>query len=278
MDVVDEHQQRLLGGEVRGQPVEAVQRRGRRPRSAPDAAARAGERRGAGEVLVARHRLEQLPDDGEREVALELGRRARSGPARRPASARAAPSSRVLPIPGGPSISSPAPPRTRRAEHPPHGGDLGVPFLERVTPANHKGVRPLRFGRSVRGWPRCRAGGCGGKLRGMTAIDPGAQIGHVHLKVADLDRAVSFYRDVLGFEVTGRIGDQLALPGRRRLSPPHRAEHVRELGRAPRPGSTTPRSATRPATALARALRRVLDAAAIRSATAPTMAPSSRST
>jgi catechol 2,3-dioxygenase len=41
-------------------------------------------------------------------------------------------------------------------------------------------------------------------------IDPGAQIGHVHLKVADLDRALAFYRDVLGFTVTGRIGDQLA--------------------------------------------------------------------
>jgi catechol 2,3-dioxygenase len=44
----------------------------------------------------------------------------------------------------------------------------------------------------------------------MTSIDPGAQIGHVHLKVAELDRAVAFYRDVLGFHVTGRIGDQLA--------------------------------------------------------------------
>ena len=43
-----------------------------------------------------------------------------------------------------------------------------------------------------------------------STIDPGAQIGHVHLKVAELDRAVAFYRDVLGFTVTGRIGDQLA--------------------------------------------------------------------
>ena len=33
-------------------------------------------------------------------------------------------------------------------------------------------------------------------------IDPGVTIGHVHLKVADLDRALGFYRDVLGFEVT----------------------------------------------------------------------------
>src|SRR3954454_13113515 len=43
-----------------------------------------------------------------------------------------------------------------------------------------------------------------------STIDPGAQIGHVHLKVADLERAGRFYRDVLGFTVTGRIGDQLA--------------------------------------------------------------------
>jgi catechol 2,3-dioxygenase len=33
-------------------------------------------------------------------------------------------------------------------------------------------------------------------------IDPAARIGHVHLKVADLDRALKFWRDILGFEVT----------------------------------------------------------------------------
>jgi catechol 2,3-dioxygenase len=33
-------------------------------------------------------------------------------------------------------------------------------------------------------------------------IDPGVTIGHVHLRVADLDRALGFYRDVLGFEIT----------------------------------------------------------------------------
>jgi catechol 2,3-dioxygenase len=42
------------------------------------------------------------------------------------------------------------------------------------------------------------------------AISPGARIGHVHLKVADLDRAIRFYRDVLGFEVTQRLGDSAA--------------------------------------------------------------------
>src|SRR5579862_2335310 len=39
-------------------------------------------------------------------------------------------------------------------------------------------------------------------------IDPQVRIGHVHLKVADLERALKFYRDVLGFEVTTRYGTQ----------------------------------------------------------------------
>ena len=39
-------------------------------------------------------------------------------------------------------------------------------------------------------------------------IDPGTRIGHVHLKVADLERALGFYRDVLGFEVTQRMGSE----------------------------------------------------------------------
>ena len=44
----------------------------------------------------------------------------------------------------------------------------------------------------------------------MAAIDPGVDIGHVHLKVADLDRAIDFYRDVLGFDLTQRMGDEAA--------------------------------------------------------------------
>jgi len=43
-----------------------------------------------------------------------------------------------------------------------------------------------------------------------TAIHPGATIGHVHLKVADLDRSVRFYRDAFGFEVQQRYGDSAA--------------------------------------------------------------------
>ena len=42
------------------------------------------------------------------------------------------------------------------------------------------------------------------------AIDPRVDIGHVHLKVADVDRALTFYRDVLGFEVQQRWGADAA--------------------------------------------------------------------
>jgi catechol 2,3-dioxygenase len=41
-------------------------------------------------------------------------------------------------------------------------------------------------------------------------IDPRVEIGHVHLKVADLDRALDFYCGVLGFELQQRIGDEAA--------------------------------------------------------------------
>jgi catechol 2,3-dioxygenase len=41
-------------------------------------------------------------------------------------------------------------------------------------------------------------------------IDPRTDIGHVHLKVADLDRAITFYHGVLGFEIMQRLGRQAA--------------------------------------------------------------------
>src|SRR5918999_808143 len=43
-----------------------------------------------------------------------------------------------------------------------------------------------------------------------SSIPAGAHIGHVHLKVADLDRAVDFYRRGLGFELITRFGNQAA--------------------------------------------------------------------
>jgi catechol 2,3-dioxygenase len=45
---------------------------------------------------------------------------------------------------------------------------------------------------------------------GAVPIDPQVRIGHVHLKVADLERAIGFYRDILGFELMQRMGDQAA--------------------------------------------------------------------
>lgn len=41
-------------------------------------------------------------------------------------------------------------------------------------------------------------------------IPSGAKVGHIHLKVSDLDRALEFYRDLLGFELTTLYGDQAA--------------------------------------------------------------------
>ncbi len=37
-------------------------------------------------------------------------------------------------------------------------------------------------------------------------IDPAAQVGHVNLKVSDLERSIAFYSDILGFELHQRIG------------------------------------------------------------------------
>lgn len=48
----------------------------------------------------------------------------------------------------------------------------------------------------------------------MNALAPaGTRVGHIHLKVADLDRAIAFYEGVLGFPVTVRMGDSAAFLG-----------------------------------------------------------------
>ncbi|WP_439544501.1 VOC family protein [Hyphomicrobium sp.] len=70
-------------------------------------------------------------------------------------------------------------------------------------------------------------------------IDPGTRIGHVHLKVADLDRALAFYRDVLGFEITQRYGSQAVF-----LSAGGYHHHIalntwESLGGSPPPRGTT---------------------------------------
>jgi catechol 2,3-dioxygenase len=55
--------------------------------------------------------------------------------------------------------------------------------------------------------------GLGGEGRDPASrgpIDPGVSIGHVHLKVADIERSLDFYCGVLGFELTTRFGPQAA--------------------------------------------------------------------
>jgi catechol 2,3-dioxygenase len=54
--------------------------------------------------------------------------------------------------------------------------------------------------------PRSSAAG----YRVAVALDPRVDIGHVHLKVADIDRSLAFWRDVLGFEEQARMGEQAA--------------------------------------------------------------------
>jgi catechol 2,3-dioxygenase len=94
-------------------------------------------------------------------------------------------------------------------------------------------------------------------------IDPGATIGHVHLKVSDLERSLGFYRDVLGFELQGQV------PQAAFLSAGGYHHHIglntwQSLGAPPPPTRTTGlfhvaiRYPTRKA--LAQALRRLLDA------------------
>jgi catechol 2,3-dioxygenase len=95
-------------------------------------------------------------------------------------------------------------------------------------------------------------------------IDARIDIGHVHLKVADLDRAIGFYRDVLGFELMQRMGNQAAF-----LSAGGYHHHIglntweSAGGSPPSPGTTglfhfAIRYPTR--AALADALRRLLNA------------------
>jgi catechol 2,3-dioxygenase len=77
------------------------------------------------------------------------------------------------------------------------------------------------------------------KKTASSPIDPGVRIGHVHLKVADLERSLAFYRDVLGFELTQRLGAQAAF-----LSAGGYHHHLglntweSRGGSAPPPGST----------------------------------------
>jgi catechol 2,3-dioxygenase len=96
------------------------------------------------------------------------------------------------------------------------------------------------------------------------AIDPGVRIGHVHLKVADLERALGFYQGVLGFELTQRYGRDAAF-----VSAGGYHHHIGLNVWESRGGSPPPRGTTGlyhlailypTRRALADALRRLIDA------------------
>src|SRR5687768_899545 len=70
-------------------------------------------------------------------------------------------------------------------------------------------------------------------------IHKAVRIGHVHLKVGNLDRAIGFYRDVLGFELTQTFGGEAAF-----LSAGGYHHHIalntwENLGGQPPPSGTT---------------------------------------
>jgi catechol 2,3-dioxygenase len=74
---------------------------------------------------------------------------------------------------------------------------------------------------------------------GGYVVPAGTTIGHVHLKVSDLERAIGFYRDILGFQLTQRYGTQAAF-----LSAGGYHHHIglnswESVGGAPPPRSAT---------------------------------------
>jgi len=98
----------------------------------------------------------------------------------------------------------------------------------------------------------------------MQSIAPDVRVGHVHLKVSNLDRALQFYHNVLGFEITQRIGDEAAF-----LSAGGYHHHIglntwESLGGSPPPSGSTGLfhlAVLYPTRAeLSDALRRVMDA------------------
>ena len=98
----------------------------------------------------------------------------------------------------------------------------------------------------------------------LDPIDPRVDIGHVHLKVADLDRALAFYSGILGFQVTARMGPSAVF-----LSAGGYHHHIglntweSRNGQPPAPGTTgLYHAAIRypDRAALAAALRRLVDA------------------
>lgn len=98
----------------------------------------------------------------------------------------------------------------------------------------------------------------------MEAIDSAVRIGHVHLKVADLQRALDFYSGVLGFAVTQRYGSSAAFMAAGNYHHHIAVNTWESLGGSPPPPGSTGLFHTAilypTRAALAGALRRVLDA------------------
>lgn len=95
------------------------------------------------------------------------------------------------------------------------------------------------------------------------SADPGMRVGHVHLKVSDLDRSIAFFRDVLGLELQQRYGSGAAF-----LSAGGYHHHLGLNTWESRGGARPPRGATGlyhvaflypTRAALGRALARVVD-------------------
>ncbi|HLF15026.1 MAG TPA: VOC family protein [Bacteroidota bacterium] len=76
-------------------------------------------------------------------------------------------------------------------------------------------------------------------MNAKQSLDPAVRIGHIHLKVSDLGRAIDFYHGVLGFGVTQRLGNSAAF-----LSAGGYHHHIglntweSAGGRPPAPGTT----------------------------------------
>ncbi len=97
------------------------------------------------------------------------------------------------------------------------------------------------------------------------AIDPRVRVGHVHLKVASIERSLAFYCGVLGFGLQGQLGDEAAF-----VAAGGYHHHLAINTWESRGGSPPPRSSTGlhhvafvypTRAALADALRRLRDAA-----------------
>lgn len=102
-----------------------------------------------------------------------------------------------------------------------------------------------------------------GTTASIPAIHPETRIGHVHLKVADLERAVAFYRDAFGFEAMQHYGNSAAF-----LSAGGYHHHIGLNTWESRGGSPPPQGTTGlyhfailypNRTELARALKRLVD-------------------